>query len=91
MAKVFIKLNQADEIVDIGSDVFIEDLTGWIQIDAGSGDAYVHAQGNYLRGPLQDEEGNARYRYDPGDLEIYPKDPSEENPYSDLTLASKTR
>ena len=61
MHKVYIKKNEKDEIIDIGSDVFIKDPENWIEIDEGDGDRYVHAQGNYLPEPLRDEDGNPNY------------------------------
>ena len=73
MAKVYIKTDEEDRITDIGSDVFIEDLTGWTEIDEGDGDKYVHAQGNYLPGPIRNEDGNPKYRYVCGEIvEIEP-------------------
>lgn len=61
--KVFIKVNEKHEIVEINSDVFITDYTDFIAIDEGTGDKYVHAQGNYFDKPLRDDEGNYNYLY----------------------------
>ena len=66
--KVYIKTDEHGYITDIGSDVFIEDPESWIEIDEGSGDRYVHAQGNYLPGPIRDEDGNYRYKYINGEI-----------------------
>ena len=63
MVKVYIKVNENHEIIEVNSSIFIEDITGWIEIDQGSGDKYVHAQNNYFDKPLIDEEGNANYLY----------------------------
>ena len=63
MVKVYIKVNEQHEITEVGSSIFIEDITGWIDIDEGSGDKYAHAQNNYFDKPLQDEEGNYNYLY----------------------------
>ena len=63
MVKVYIKTNEQHEITEVGSSIFIEDLEGWIEIDEGSGDKYVHAQNNYFDKPLKDEEGNYNYLY----------------------------
>ena len=60
MVKVYIKTNEKDEITEVGSSIFIEDTKGWTEIDEGSGDRYVHAQNNYLPGPVVDEQGNPR-------------------------------
>lgn len=68
MHKVYIKLNENNEILDVASDVFLEDPTEWIEIDEGFGDRYVHAQGNYLPGTITDENGNPRYMYEEGKI-----------------------
>ena len=64
--KVFIKLDDADNIISINSEIFIEDTSDWIEIDDGEGDKYAHAQGNYLPKPLTDENGVYRYKYADG-------------------------
>lgn len=63
MTKVYIKINNNHEITDINSSIFIEDFDGWIFIDEGVGDKYVHAQHNYLDKPIINEEGNYNYLY----------------------------
>ena len=63
MVKVYAKVNENHEITEVGSSIFIEDTTGWIEIDEGSGDKYVHAQNNYFDKPLIDEENNYNYLY----------------------------
>ena len=68
MVKVYITIDEESNITDIGSSIFIEDPEGWIEIDEGHGDRYVHAQGNYLPGPVRDEEGNYRYKYVNGEI-----------------------
>ena len=65
MSKVYIKINEEKEIIEINSSIFIKDLSdGWIEIDDGTGDMYDHAQHNYLPGPLFDEEGRPQYMWD---------------------------
>lgn len=59
--KVYVKVNENNEITEITSSVFLQDTKGWIEIDEGCGDKYAHAQGNYLDKPLTDEQG--RYNY----------------------------
>ena len=65
MHAVYAKIDKHGGILDIGSDVFLspQDVAegDWITIDAGNGDRYVHAQGNYLPGRTLDDEGNPRY------------------------------
>ena len=60
--KVYIKVNEFNEIVDILSSVFLKNNTGWIMIDEGYGDKYAHAQSQYFKDPLIDDNGNYRYK-----------------------------
>lgn len=60
---VYIKTNSKNEIVEINSEIFIADFTGWKPIDAGFGDKYAHAQGNYLEKSIVDDYGNYNYIY----------------------------
>ena len=77
MVKVYIKIDEESNITEVGSSIFIEDPENRIEIDEGSGDRYVHAQGNYLPGPIRDEEGNYLYKYVNG--EIYEVVQDDEN------------
>jgi hypothetical protein len=63
MSKVYIKLNSGNQIIEINSDIFLSDTSGWTQIDEGEGDKYAHAQGNYLPGQLTDDNRFYMYRY----------------------------
>lgn len=60
---VFIKCDNKNRIIDVNSNAFLPDTTDWIQIDAGTGDRYHHAQGNYFPKPKYDERGIPRYAY----------------------------
>ena len=60
--KVYVKTNDKGEIIEVNSEIFIKDLTGWIKIDEGYGDKYAHAQGNYFEKPLMNEDGTYNYR-----------------------------
>lgn len=62
MAKVYVRLDENNTIVEINSNVFLDDLTGWTCIDEGEGDKYAHAQGNYVTGGLFDEQGRYKYK-----------------------------
>lgn len=42
------------------------DLTGWVQIDEGYGDAYNLCQSNYFPKPLYTEDGIPRYKLEDG-------------------------
>ena len=61
--KVYIKFNSNHEIIEVGSSIFIKDLTGWIEIDEGYGDKYSHAQSQYFDKPLMNEDGTYNYKY----------------------------
>ena len=81
--KVYVKLNEQNEIVEINSEVFITDKTGWVEIDSGFGDKYHHAQGNYLDKPLMDEYGRYNYRLVNGAVvEIAEQDKPAYHPYT---------
>lgn len=60
--KVYVRTDDAGRIVEINSDAFLSDTTGWIEIDSGVGDKYHHAQGNYLPAPLRGDHGICRYK-----------------------------
>ena len=60
--KVYVLPDAECRITAINSDAFIDDLTGWVQIDEGAGDKYHHAQNNYLPMPIVDERGTYRYK-----------------------------
>lgn len=59
---VYAKVNESGYITQINSSAFLSDLSGWTEIDCGSGDKYHHAQGNYLPGPLMTMGGAYRYK-----------------------------
>lgn len=59
---VYIKRNEECEIISVSSSAFLKDATGWDQIDAGYGERYHHALGNYFPQPIMDERGIYRYK-----------------------------
>lgn len=63
---VYIRIDGQSRVLEINSSAFLADTTGWTQIDEGWGDRYHHAQGNYLDGPLYDDNGIPRYKLDRG-------------------------
>ena len=63
LIKVYAKVNENNEIIDVGSSIFIKDLNGWIKIDEGFGDKYAHAQSQYFDKPLINENGVYNYKY----------------------------
>ena len=64
MIQVYAKADAAGRVEELGSSVFLTDLTDWVQIDEGEGDRYAHAQGNYLEKPLMDADGTHNYILD---------------------------
>ena len=64
MIQVYAKTDTAGRVDQMGSSVFLTDLTGWVQIDEGECDRYVHAQVNYLEKPLMDADGAHNYILD---------------------------
>lgn len=70
LAQVYVRLDQHQTITEINSSIFIKDTTGWILIDEGSGDAFCHAQGNYLPKGLTGLNGKYNYKYDDGLVEL---------------------
>ena len=61
--KIYVKVNENNEIIDVGSSIFIKDLNGWIKIDEGFGDKYAHAQSQYFKKPLINEDGRYSFKY----------------------------
>lgn len=70
--KVYIKIDDDNNIIAINSDAFIEseDIKNWIYIDEGYGDKYYHAQGNYLDKSVYDNLGNPQYKFIDGKPEL---------------------
>ena len=60
--KVLVLVDSAGRVVAINSSAFVQDASGWVEIDSGFGDRYHHAQGNYLPLPLINERGVYRYK-----------------------------
>ena len=60
--KVLVRVDDAGRVVEINSSAFVQDETGWVEIDSGWEDRHHHAQGNYLPCPLMDERGVCRYK-----------------------------
>ena len=66
--KVLVRTDEQSRVVEIASSAYMPDTDGWVQIDEGEGDRYMHAQGNYLPGGLTDERGVYRYKLVDGAL-----------------------
>ena len=62
--KVYIKTDSAGNITDVNSNIFLSDLTDWIEIDEGTGDRYNLCQSHYFDGGLYTQDGLPRYKYE---------------------------
>lgn len=51
-AIVYVRTDSKNNIIAISSSNYLNDVSGWIQIDSGVGDKYVHADNYYLPEPL---------------------------------------
>ena len=87
--KVFVKLDEAANIININSEIFIEDTSDWIEIDEGEGDKYSHAQGNYFPKPLTTPEGYYRYKYDNGHVIERSEDEINSDAFPDIISQKK--
>ena len=59
---VYVKTNDSGCITAVNSSAFLEDVTGWTEIDRGYGDKYHHAQSNYFPKPIKAMGGAYYYR-----------------------------
>lgn len=84
MAKVLVKLNESNDVIAIGSDLFIEDTENWIPIDEGEGDKYAHAFNYYLKKGLIDDQGRYNYKYIANEVVEIPES-EKETPRSETT------
>lgn len=67
--KVYVKLNENNEITQIASSIFLDDVTDWVQIDeAQGGDKYAHAQSQYLPKPICDIQGRYNFKLVDGEV-----------------------
>lgn len=64
-SKVYIQTDTAGRILRCdGGYTTPSDLTGWIEIDGGTGDKYNLCQSHYFDGGLYTMDGIPRYRWD---------------------------
>lgn len=68
MYHVYVRTDDAGRIVEINSDVFLQDTSGMQLIDSGYTDRYQHAQRNYLPKPIRAENGVWRYKLENGQI-----------------------
>ena len=95
MAKVYVKVNAQNNIVAVDSDIYIDNLDGWVEIDEGTGDKYSLAQVKYFSKPIIDDYCVPRYKLVDGtpiertaeEMEAdRPEIPEPEEDVEDITL-----
>ena len=59
---VYVKVNSNGYITDVTNDMFTKNLDGFIKIDEGDGDRFVHAETSYFEESITNENGNYRYK-----------------------------
>ena len=59
---VYVKVNSNGYITAVNSSAFLDDVTGWTEIDRGYGDKYHLAQGNYFPNSIMTLGGAYRYK-----------------------------
>ena len=65
---VFVKVDEGGRVVDINSSMFLHNPDGWIEIARGVGDAFQHAQGNFLPKPIFNLNGIPIYKMEMGKI-----------------------
>lgn len=60
--KVYVKPDNDNRITSVDSSAFLNDPTGWVQIDQGTEYRHKHAQGNYFSKPLRTTDGLLQYK-----------------------------
>lgn len=64
--KVYVKISSNNKIIEVASSIFLNDTTGWVEIDSGFGDRFAHAQSQYFGKPLMNEDGTFNYMLEDG-------------------------
>lgn len=93
MVRVYINKDSENNITSINSEIFLsqEEIQTMTEIDQGQGDKYAHAQSQYLKKGLVDEQGRYNYKFVEGKVvEIVEADkPTIEEPKSVPTEQEK--
>lgn len=55
---VYVKLDSNGYVIDVCSDIFLEDTSGWVKIDEGFGDRFAHARSQYFPNGIIDNNAN---------------------------------
>ena len=87
--RVYIKIDSENRVTDVNSEIFITDISGWIEIDNGDGDRFTHARGNYLPEPIITEEGYYRYKYENGNVVERSEEEINSDAFPDIILQKK--
>ena len=84
---VFVKVDEGGRVVDINSSMFLQNTEGWVEIARGVGDAFQHAQGNFMPKPIFNVDGIPIYKMEMGEIKERNKDeiqadvkPTEKSP-----------
>ena len=75
---VYAKHDAENRIIDVNSSAFLDDVSGWVEIDSGYTQRHHHAQGNYFEKPIMDDRGIYRYLYTPEDETLWRERTQEE-------------
>lgn len=63
---VLVRVDDEGRVTEINSSAFIQNASGWTQIDSGYSYRYHHAQNNYLPKPLMDDRRIYRWKLEDG-------------------------
>ena len=83
---VFVKVDEGGRIIDINSSMFLLNPDGWIEIAKGVGDAFQHAQGNFMPKPIFNIDGIPVYKMEMGEI----KERSVDEIQADVKPAEKS-
>lgn len=81
---VYVKVDDAGRVIDINSSMFLKNTDGWTEIARGVGDAFQHAQANFLSKPIYNM-GIPMFKMEKGEI----KERSAEEINSDIKPAEK--
>ena len=83
---VFVKVDEGGRVVDINSSMFLQNTEGWVEIARGVGDAFQHAQGNFMPKPIFNIDGIPIYKMEMGEIE----ERNEDEIQADIKPAEKS-
>lgn len=63
---VYVRADEQCRIFAVQSSDYLDDVTGWVEIDRGNGEKYNRAQCSYFPKPLYDERLIYRYKLESG-------------------------